>query len=232
MSFSNREDAGRRLAEALEPYRANKPIILALPRGGVPVAAVVARALDAPLDLLIVRKIGVPGQPELAAGAVVDGIDPVVVRNEDVIRMAGVSEAEFERVKTGEIAEIGRRRAKYLGNRAHPELRGRVVIVIDDGIATGATMRAALRALRKREPRLLVLAVPVAPTDTIDALRGEADRVECLEAHDLFGAIGYYYSDFRQVSDDEVIGLLAPTASTDAAISAAPGKPDSARSRG
>ena len=231
MSFSNRQDAGRRLAKALEPYRTDKPIILALPRGGVPVAAEVAKALDAPLDLLIVRKIGFPAQPELAAGAVVDGIDSVVVRNEDVISMADVSETEFESVKAAEIAEIRRRRALYLGNRAHPELRGRVVIVIDDGIATGATMRAALRALRKREPRLLVLAVPVAPTDTIDALREEADRVECLEAHDLFGAIGYYYSDFRQVSDDEVIGLLARTTPTDSAILAAPGKPYGARSR-
>lgn len=231
MSFANRQDAGRRLAETLAPYRASKPIILALPRGGVPVAEVVAKALGAPLDLLIVRKIGVPGQPELAAGAVVDGIEPIVVRNEEVIRMADVTEVEFERVKAAEIAEIHRRTSLYLGNRAHPDLGGRVVIVIDDGIATGATMRAALRALRKREPGLLILAVPVAPTDTIAALRGEADRVECLEAHDLFGAIGYYYSDFRQVSDDEVIGLLAGTASTDAAISAAPGKPDGARSR-
>jgi predicted phosphoribosyltransferase len=232
MSFANRHEAGRQLAEALEPYRSSAPIILALPRGGVPVAAVVAKALDAPLDLLIVRKIGVPGQPELAAGAVVDGIDPVVVRNEDVIRMANVSETEFERVKAAEIAEIRRRRSLYLGNRAHPDLEGRVVIVIDDGIATGATMRAALRALRKREPRLLVLAVPVAPTDTIEALRVEADRVECLEAHDLFGAIGYFYTDFRQVSDDEVIGMLAATAPTDAGTAAAARKPDGARPRG
>ena len=231
MSFSNRQEAGRRLAEALEPYRASRPIVLALPRGGVPVAAEVANALGAPLDLLIVRKIGVPGQPELAAGAVVDANDPIVVRNENVIRLAEVSEAEFERVKTAEISEIRRRRALYLGNRSHPELGGRVVIVIDDGIATGATIRAALLALRKREPRLVVLAVPVAPTDTIDALRGEADRVECLEAHERFGAIGHYYSDFHQVSDDEVIGLLAGTTAKDYATSASPEKSDSARSR-
>lgn len=209
MSFRDRKDAGRRLAAVLMRYRDERPIILALPRGGVPVAAEVAEALDAPLDLLIVRKIGVPQQPELAAGAVVDDTKPIVVRNEDVIRMAGVSQADFERVRTAEIAEIGRRRSRYLGDRPHPELKDRTVIVIDDGIATGATARAALEALRRRHPRLLVLATPVAPTDTLEMLRRQADRVECLESHTIFGAIGNFYDDFRQVSDEEVISALS-----------------------
>lgn len=209
MPFANRSDAGQRLAKALEKYRGQRLLILALPRGGVPVAAEVAKALNAPLDLMLVRKIGVPAQPELAAGAVVDDKEPFVVRNEDVIRMADVSEVEFERVKAAEIAEIRRRRTLYVGDRPHPDLKDRTVIVIDDGIATGATIRAALRALRKQKPRLLVLAVPVAPSDTIEELRKEADQIECLEVHELFGAIGYYYADFRQVSDDEVIRALA-----------------------
>jgi len=208
MSFRDRTDAGRRLALALAGFRDDRPVVLALPRGGVPVAAEVALALGAPLDLLIVRKIGVPQQPELAAGAVVDDAVPIVVRNEDVIRMAGVSEADFERIRDREIVEIGRRRSRYLGDRPHPELKGRTLLVIDDGVATGATMRAALRALRNRHPKRLVLATPVAPTDTIDALGREADEVVCLETHDLFGAIGNFYADFGQVSDEEVIAAL------------------------
>ncbi len=208
MSFRDRTDAGRRLALALAGFRDDRPVVLALPRGGVPVAAEVALALGAPLDLLIVRKIGVPQQPELAAGAVVDDAVPIVVRNEDVIRMAGVSEADFERIRDREIVEIGRRRSRYLGDRPHPELKGRTLLVIDDGVATGATMRAALRALRNRHPKRLVLATPVAPTDTIAALGREADEVVCLETHDLFGAIGNFYADFGQVSDEEVIAAL------------------------
>ncbi|GLQ56585.1 phosphoribosyltransferase [Devosia nitrariae] len=209
MGFVDRQDAGRRLADLLGPYRADHPIILALPRGGLPVAAEIARALDAPLDLVLVRKIGVPQQPELAAGAVVDDEEPIIVRNEDVISMADISETDFNRIKDAEIAENRRRRAIYLGNRPHPELRDRTVIVVDDGVATGATMRAALRALRKRHPRLLVFAVPVAPTDTIERLRSEADRVECLESHVMFDAIGTFYQDFRQIEDAEVIDLLS-----------------------
>ena len=208
MSFLDRTDAGKRLAKALMRYRGDKPIILALPRGGVPVALEVAKALNAPLDLLIVRKIGVPQQPELAAGAVVDGKTPIVVRNEDVIRMARLSEAEFSRIKDAEINEIARRRRRYLGQRPQPDLKGRMVIVVDDGVATGATMRAALRALRLRHPRRLVLAIPVAPVEAMEALRGDVDQIECLESHVSFGAIGNFYSDFHQVSDDEVIAAL------------------------
>jgi len=209
MPFTNRTDAGIALAAALSRYRDRDPVVLALPRGGVPVAAEIARALDAPLDLVIVRKIGVPFQPELAMGAVVDGETPIIVRNEDVINLSGVGESEFQAVCRDELAEIIRRRQRYLGGRQPVGLAGRTAIVIDDGIATGATVRAALRATRLRKPRQLVLATPVAPTDTLRELRSEADEVICLEQHDFFGSIGAYYADFRQVGDDEVIALLA-----------------------
>ncbi len=209
MPFRDRSDAGRRLAKALADYKDQQPVVLALPRGGVPVAAEVAGALGAPLDLILVRKIGAPMQPELAIGAVVDGSQPIIVRNEDVILMTGVAETEFKAICDAELAEIERRRARYLGDRARAEVAGRVAIVIDDGIATGATTRAALRATRMRNPRKLVLAVPVAPTDTLAEMRKEADDVVCLEDHVLFGAIGFFYRDFTQVSDREVIAALA-----------------------
>jgi predicted phosphoribosyltransferase len=147
MPFRDRADAGQRLAQALLTYKNQAPIVLALPRGGVPVAAEVARALKAPIDLVLVRKVGVPRHPELAMGAVVDGADPLVVRNENVISIAGVSSAEFDSACKQELAEIKRRRHRYIGDRPHPTLKGRVVIVIDDGIATGATTRAALRSV-------------------------------------------------------------------------------------
>jgi len=209
MAFTDRSDAGRQLAQALLRYKDPQPLILALLRGGVPVAAEVATALHAPLDLVLVRKIGVPMQPELAMGAVVDGGVPIVVRNDEVIRMAGVDEAEFEAIRDRELVEIERRRRLYLGNRTPADVEGRVAIVIDDGIATGATTKAALRATRIRKPSKLVLAVPVAPTDTLAAMRDEADDVICLEDHEFFGAIGYYYADFRQLSDREVKDTVA-----------------------
>jgi putative phosphoribosyl transferase len=209
MPFVDRTDAGRQLAKALAHYKAQRPVVLALPRGGVPVAAEVATALDAPLDLILVRKIGVPFQPELAMGAVVDGGKPVIVRNEDVISLTGVSEREFNATCDQQLAEIERRRKLYLGNRPHPQIAGRTVIVVDDGIATGATTRAALQAIRMRKPSKLVLAVPVAPTESLKELRGEADEIICLEDYEDFGAIGLFYSDFRQVSDTEVIEILA-----------------------
>jgi putative phosphoribosyl transferase len=209
MPFIDRDDAGRRLAKALTHYKDRKPIVLALPRGGVSVAAKVAEALHAPLDLLLVRKIGVPFQPELAMGAVVDGASPLTVRNEDVIRIAGITEQEFATARDEQLKEIERRRKMYLGNRPHPELAAHTVIVVDDGIATGATTRAALQAVRLREPSKLVLAVPVAPTDTLEKLAGETDELICLETYEELGAIGRFYSDFRQVSDDEVTELLA-----------------------
>ncbi len=209
MSVQDRADAGRQLARALAAYKDERPVALALPRGGVTVAAEVAAALDAPLDLIMVRKIGVPFQPELAMGAVVDGNAPLVVRNEEVIRLAGITETAFQAVCDRELAEIERRRQRYLGGRERVEVAGRTAIVIDDGIATGATTRAALRATRLRKPKQLILAVPVAPTDSLAAMRREGDEVVCLEAHADLGAIGYYYGDFRPVSDEAVIALLA-----------------------
>ena len=209
MPFSNRTEAGRKLAKALAFYKEQHPVILALPRGGAPVAAEIAAALEAPLDLVLVRKIGVPFQPELAMGAVIDGQEPLVVRNEQVIRMAEINESEFDAIRDRELEEIERRRKLYLGNRPHLEVKGQTVIIVDDGIATGATIRVALRAIRMRKPRKLILAVPVAPTQSLDELRTEADEIVCLEDYDDFGAIGLYYSDFRQISDAEVIKLLA-----------------------
>jgi len=210
LPFRDRIEAGRLLRTRLDAY-AGRPdtIVFALPRGGVPVAAEIAMALNAPLDLVLVRKIGVPYQPELAMGAVADAGDPLVVRNDQVIALAGVEESEFDAVCDAELAEIERRRKRYLGQRRRADVAGRVAIVVDDGIATGATTRAALRATRLRQPRELVLAVPVAPTEAVAAMREEADRVVCLEDYEPFGAIGLYYSDFRQVSDREVIETLA-----------------------
>lgn len=208
MPFKNRSEAGQKLGRALSNYKDQDPVILALPRGGVPVAAEVAAALDAPLDLILVRKIGVPFQPELAMGAVVDGGAPIIVRNEDVIQNAGIDETQFKAVCDSELAEIERRRQRYLGDRERFNVIGRTAIVIDDGIATGATMRAALRAIRVRNPKKLVLAVPVASSESTVAMREEADEVICLEDHELFGAISFYYGDFRQISDEEVIETL------------------------
>jgi predicted phosphoribosyltransferase len=209
MPFVNRTEAGIALAAALSRFRDQDPVVLALPRGGVPVAFEIARALDAPLDLVVARKIGVPFQPELAMGAVVNGDMPIVVRNDDVIAVTGVAEAEFEAVCRRETAEIRRRRDRYLGGRAPADVAGKTAIVVDDGIATGATVRAALRATRTRRPKLLVLATPVAPNDTLKEMRSEVDEIVCLESHEFFGSIGAYYDDFSQVSDDEVVALLA-----------------------
>jgi predicted phosphoribosyltransferase len=208
MPFKDRSHAGRKLASALTHYRNREPIVLALPRGGVPVGAEVAKALDAPLDLILVRKIGVPFQPELAMGAVVDGNEPLVVRNENVIRFLGIDETTFKAVCDDELAELERRRGRYLAGRRQAEIAGHTAIVIDDGLATGATTRAALRATRRRNPKTLVLAIPVAPTDSLGEMRGEADEIVCLESYPDFGAIGLYYSDFSPVPDQEVVELL------------------------
>jgi len=211
--FRNRTEAGKELAEELarmiaaDPALAD-PVVLALPRGGLPVGVEVARKLKAPLDLVLVRKIGVPFQPELAAGAIVDGDEPQLVLNQDVLRMAQLTETDLEPVKARELKEIDRRREIYLKGRARAPIEGRVVIVVDDGIATGATTRAALKALQRRKPKSLILAVPVAPVETVEALRGEIDHVVCLHMPAPFYAIGLYYADFGQVSDDEVIRIL------------------------
>jgi len=213
--FADRIDAGRRLAAALAPLRGEDCVVLALPRGGVPVAAEIARALAAPLDLVLVRKIGAPRQQELAVAAVVDGDAPQLVRNEDVIRLLHVGEDYLEAEARRQLAEIERRRAAYLSGRTPEPIAGRTVIVVDDGIATGATMRAALRAVRARRPRTLVLAVPVAPPETVAELAAEVDRIVCLSQPEPFGAIGAFYDDFRQLEDDDVRTLLAAAARPD-----------------
>ena len=208
MLFRDRSDAGRQLAAAMQEFRGRNCVILALPRGGVTVAAEVARSLGAPLDIVLVRKIGAPGHPELAVGSVVDGGVPIIVRDPELLRLTGTSQRAFEEICTRELAEVERRRKLYLGARAPLPLEGRTAIVIDDGLATGNTMRAALQAARQRGPAELVMAVPVAPADTIARFRDAADRVICLATPDPFAAVGQFYADFAQTSDQDVVALL------------------------
>jgi putative phosphoribosyl transferase len=208
MSFHDRSHAGRLLGKALQALDLVEPVVLALPRGGVPVAYEVAKTLHAPLDLLLVRKIGVPGQPELAAAAVVDGHSPQVVLNNEVVTAAGIDLATLQQLVDKELAEIERRRKAYLGSRKVIAVGGRDAIVVDDGIATGASVKAALKALRQRHPRRLVLAVPVAPADAIRELTPFVDHVVCLSMPEPFYAIGLHYDDFHQLTDGEVVALL------------------------
>jgi putative phosphoribosyl transferase len=206
--FADRRQAGIRLAQTLAGYAAEKPVVYALPRGGVPVAAEVALALRAPLDLIFVRKLGTPGQEELALGAIVDGDPPVRVLNPDVVRGFAVTPAEIDAIAQAELEEIARRRAIYgRGHRPIPAA-GRTAIVIDDGLATGATARAALQALRRQGAAKVVLAVPVAPRDTLAGMEQEADAVVCLESPAWFPGVGAFYDDFAQVPDAEVIAEL------------------------
>jgi putative phosphoribosyl transferase len=207
--FVDRRDAGRRLAAALVTMRLTDPVVLALPRGGVPVAVEVARALHAPLDLLLVRKIGAPGQRELAVAAVAEGPDGFLVMDPDTMAATGASRAYVEREAALERSEIARRRKAYLGGRVALPVEGRAVVVVDDGIATGTTVRAALRALRAQRPARLVLAVPVAPPAAVADLRPLVDDLVCLSQPAAFYAVGAHYDDFQQVSDDEVIAALA-----------------------
>ncbi|MGD9507848.1 MAG: phosphoribosyltransferase [Geminicoccaceae bacterium] len=209
MRFTDRADAGRQLAERLAELRLEDPVVLALPRGGVPVALEVARLLGAPLDLVMVRKIGAPGHEELAAGAVVDGRTPELVLNPDIVRSYGIDQGYLAREQERQLAEIARRRAAYLGDRPRVSVAGHSAIVIDDGIATGATVRAALHAVRRGGPEELILAVPVADAAILARLDREADRIVCLYVPTGLTAVGQYYRDFRQVEDAEVVAMLS-----------------------
>lgn len=210
--FGNRTQAGRLLALALAQRHLPDPVVLALPRGGVPVAAEVALALHAPLDLLIVRKIGAPGNPELAVGAIAEGAGAAVADRE-MLAATGTSQAYVDRQAKAELKEIARRRALYLQGRLPLPVEGRTAIVVDDGLATGSTARAAVRALRVRKPARVVLAVPVAPLEAIAELQPEVDELVCLSTPEFFGAVGAHYADFRQVGDEEVIAEMARAAS-------------------
>ena len=196
------------LAKRLLKLHLDDPVVLALPRGGVPVAAEVARALHAPLDLVFVRKIGLPSLPEVAAAAVVDGGEPEIVVNEEIVERAGLSEAYMDAEIQAELDEINRRRRTYAAGRQRARLEGRVLVVVDDGIATGASVRAALAALRRKNPKRLILAVPVAPAEMIPALRNLVDQLICLETPADFNSVGWHYADFHQLSDAEVVQLL------------------------
>lgn len=208
MRFADRIEAGRLLAERLSGLGLAAPLVLALPRGGVPVAAEIARALKAPLDVAFVRKIGAPYQPELAIGAVADGDEPEVVLNDELVASLGI-DADFIAAQTRrELATIERRRAEYAPLRARVDPEGRAVIMVDDGVATGMTMQAALRHLKRRKPARLIAAVPVASREALEMLQCEADDVVCLSAPRNFGSVGSFYRDFGQVSDEEVAALL------------------------
>lgn len=204
--FSDRSEAGRLLARELAPLSSSRPVVVALPRGGVPVAFEVARALDAELDLCIVRKVASPLAPELALGAVAE--DGYTYLNHDLIRRSNLSRAEREQLVEAKRREVEQRSEKLRAGRERIRLRGRNVIVVDDGIATGATVRAALRAVRAQSPSSLVLAVPVAAPDSLQELRTEADRIVCLLTPSDLRAVGLWYVDFSQVSDSEVVRLL------------------------
>lgn len=205
--FDNRRDAGRKLAGALQHY-ANRPdvLVLALPRGGVPVAFEVARALNAPLDVFLVRKLGVPGHEELAMGAIATG--GVIVLNDSVVQALRIGREELDRVAAAERAELARRERAYRGDRPAPDVRGRTAILIDDGLATGSTMRAAAAALRRQEPARIVIAVPVSSPQTCQELGAEVDEIVCLLTPEMFYAVGMWYIDFSPTTDEEVRDLL------------------------
>ncbi|MBB2200550.1 phosphoribosyltransferase [Gluconacetobacter tumulisoli] len=206
--FRDRQEAGRALAAALLPYAASRPLVLALPRGGVPVAFEVARALHTDMDLLFVRKIGLPGHEEYGLGAVVDGAAPHIVLDRVLVGEFGVGTRAIRDIVQRQLGEIARQRRLYLKGRPPMPLAERTVIVVDDGIATGGTMRAALQAVRGARPARLILAVPVAPPDSIAALAAECDDIVCLMQPRPLYAVGAYYRDFAQVEDEEVIRLV------------------------
>lgn len=205
--FRDRREGGQRLADRLREY-ANRPdvIVLGLPRGGVPVAFEVAEALRAPLDVFVVKKLGVPQQEELAMGALASG--GVRVLDTEVIRLAGVGQSDIERVTAGARDELARQERQYRGERPSPDIVGKTVILVDDGLATGSTMRAAVQAVRTQQPSAIVVAAPVGAPETCSALRALADDVVCVEMPDAFRAVGLWYEDFKQTTDDEVHDLL------------------------
>lgn len=204
--FTDRRQAGALLGEAVARLGPIRPVVLGLPRGGVPVAAPVAQALGCDLDVLVIRKLGVPHQPELAMGALGEG--GTIVRNDEVLRLAGVSPAQFEQVVMREEAELTRRLALYRPDAGPVDVEDKTVIVVDDGLATGATARVAVAVLRERSPGQVWVAVPVAPRDTKEVMENEADRVIVLETPRFFGAVGAWYDEFKQTTDDEVRSLL------------------------
>ncbi len=208
MPFLNRTEAGRKLAAALAARKPVEPVVYALPRGGLPVGYEVALALNCPLDVVLVRKIRAPFQPELALGAVVDGPNPEIVLNEFASGLEPTEEA-IKAAAALELKEIERRRGIYLAGHETVSAEGKTVIVVDDGLATGATARAAMRALRRQKPKSILLAIPVAPQDTLDLLGKEADEIVCLETPPFFDAVGAFYRDFDQVSDQEAVAILA-----------------------
>lgn len=207
--FRDRSHAGQELAEALQHLKDSNPLVLALPRGGVPVAFEVSRALSAPLDLVLVRKIGAPGNEELALGAVIDGAEPKWVINQELFNQISPPPNWFEEEMQRQLSELERRRQRYCGQRPAPVLSGRCVILIDDGVATGATVRAALKGLKQSNPSRIVLAVPVGPGAEMEMLRAEVDELVCLAMPDPFIGVGCHYGDFDQTSDEQVIDLLA-----------------------
>jgi predicted phosphoribosyltransferase len=207
--FEDRHDAGRQLAERLEAIVTEPAVVYALPRGGVPVAVEIARRLKLPLDLALVRKIGAPGNPEVALGAVSDGAEPQAVINESVLRASGASRAYVLQEAARELEEIKRRRRLYFGDGPAPDPRGKTAIVVDDGLATGATARVAVESLRKRGARKVILAVPVAPAAVAERLRSDVDDLVCIHDVEDFASVSRYYRDFHQLSDDEVLGLLS-----------------------
>ncbi len=211
MLYRDRADAGRQLAALLAEYE-DRPdvLVLALPRGGVPVGFEVAQALGVPLDVFLVRKLGVPGHEELAMGAIASG--GIRVMNEDVLRMLPIPEFMVARVAAQEQQELERREQLYRGQRSPPEVRGRTIILVDDGLATGSTMRAAVQALRQQHPARIVVAVPVGAARTCAEFEDEADHVVCAQTPEPFYAVGYWYGDFEPTSDDEVRDLLARAA--------------------
>ncbi len=222
MYFLDRADAGRFLARELAGLEGRRDlIVLALPRGGVPVGYEIARALKVPLDVFVVRKLGVPGQEELAMGAIASG--GVRVLNKEVVAALGPRAGEvIEQASAREREELIRREQQYRGERPFPELAGKTVVLVDDGLATGATMRAAARAVRERRPAELIIAVPVAAVSTCHEMRSEADKVVCAVTPALFFGVGQFYKDFRQITDEEVRALLARAAAEERARTSSP----------